>query len=45
MTNNNLYIAVEANTKGENEVTSFAFGEITSQDLRAIPDGLDYIEH
>lgn len=44
MTNNNLYIAVEANTKGENEVTSFAFGEITSQDLKVIKDELDTIK-
>lgn len=44
MTNNNLYIAVEANTKGENEVTSFAFGEITSQDLKVIKDELDIIK-
>lgn len=44
MTDNNLYIAVKANTEGENEVTSFAFGEVTLQDLQMIKEEIGILK-
>ena len=44
MTDNNLYIAINAYAEGEDQLSSFAIAKISKQDLEAIKENIDIVK-